>query len=131
MKKKPLELGQRIRQFRQERRISQSEMARRIDIAGQQYNRYELEKTKIPIEVLLRVADVLEVGPEVLLERKAAQKGGTLVEDLVFYNLVYKIRNCRRKEYREEELQILTSMAKVLADRLEEKKKKQPKATTF
>jgi hypothetical protein len=81
--------------------------------------------------VLLRVADVLEVGPEVLLERKAAQKGGTLVEDLVFYNLVYKIRNCRRKEYREEELQILTSMAKVLADRLEEKKKKQPKATTF
>jgi transcriptional regulator with XRE-family HTH domain len=128
MKKKPLELGQRIRQFRQERRISQSEMARRIDIAGQQYNRYELGKTKIPIEVLLRVADVLEVGPEVLLGRKAALKEGTLVEDLVFYDLVYKIRNCRRKEYREEEIQILTSMAKALADRLEEKKKLRKKS---
>jgi transcriptional regulator with XRE-family HTH domain len=123
MKKKPLELGQRIRQFRQERRISQSEMARRIDIAGQQYNRYELGNTKIPIEVLLRVADVLEIGPEVLLGRKAPLKEGALVEDLVFYNLVYKIRNYRRKEYREEELQILTCAAKVLADRLEEKKK--------
>jgi transcriptional regulator with XRE-family HTH domain len=128
MKKKPLELGQRIRQFRQERRISQSEMARRIDIAGQQYNRYELGKTKIPIEVLLRVVDVLEVGPEVLLERKAAQKGGTLVEDLEFYNLVYKLRNCRRKDYREEELQILTSMAKVMVNRLDERKKLRKKS---
>lgn len=124
MKNLTRDLGQRIRQFREERGLSQSKMARRIDVAVQQYNRYELGKTKIPIDILVRVANMLEISTEVLLGRQEAMKEGRLLEENVFYDLVHKIKSYRLKDYRKEEREILRSAAKMLADRLEEKKKK-------
>lgn len=128
MKNLPQNLGQRIRQFRGERGISQSKMARRIDVAVQQYNRYELGKTKIPIDILVRVADILEISTDVLLGRQEVRKEGRLLEENVFYDLVEKIKSYRLVDYRKEEREILRSAAKILADRLEEKKKKRKKS---
>lgn len=128
MEKLPHDLAQRLRHFRKSRNLSQSELARRINIAIQQYNRYETGRTKVPVDVIVRVADVLEMSTDELLGRKEAPKGGALVEEMSFYDLVYKIKNYRLKDYSNEELQVLTCAAKILADRLEEKKKLQKKS---
>ncbi len=75
----------------------------------------------------MRVADILEISTDVLLGRPEAPKEGRLLEENIFYDLVEKIKSYRLVDYRKEEREILRSAAKILADRLEEKKKKRKK----
>ena len=70
---------------------------------------------------------MLEISTDVLLGRQEARKEGRLLEENVFYDLVEKIKSYRLVDYRKEEREILRSAAKMLADRLEEKKKKRRK----
>jgi transcriptional regulator with XRE-family HTH domain len=62
-------LGQRIRYLREEKNLSQVEMAAQLNISNVQLNRYETGARKPDPETLVRIADFLNVSTDYLLGR--------------------------------------------------------------
>lgn len=64
-------LGSRIRFLREERRLSQLEMANELNISNVQLSRYESGARKPDPDMLVRIADFLNVSADYLLGRTA------------------------------------------------------------
>ncbi len=62
-----IEIGFRIRKIRQDKRLTQSEVAAEIHITYQQLQKYELGKNKIPASRLGKIAKILDVSEQELL----------------------------------------------------------------
>ncbi|NKC33404.1 helix-turn-helix domain-containing protein [Falsiroseomonas selenitidurans] len=60
-------LGQRVRELRKLRRMSQSELAVHLDVSFQQVQKYEQGTNRISVSSLLQIAQALKVRPDVLL----------------------------------------------------------------
>lgn len=56
-----MQVGQKIRKFRDERNYSQSEMAERMGISQSAYSRIERNETPITVDELIRVSKTLNV----------------------------------------------------------------------
>lgn len=61
-------LGKRIKKYRKEKGITQKELAKRIGKSYSLVQKYELDITQPPLEVIIKIADVLEVPIEELLK---------------------------------------------------------------
>lgn len=72
-------LGKRIKKYRKEKGITQKELAKRIGKSYSLVQKYELDITQPPLEVILKLADALEVPIAYLLS-------GSLYPQTVFYN---------------------------------------------
>lgn len=57
----------RFRELREERKRSQSEMAKILHISQQTYSRYESHKTEIPLEKLVYLAKFFDTSVDYLL----------------------------------------------------------------
>ena len=67
-------LAQRIKQLRKERRWTQMDLAKKIGLnEPRQISRYESEKNVPSIEVLLKIANALEVSVDYLLIEDASR----------------------------------------------------------
>jgi transcriptional regulator with XRE-family HTH domain len=62
-------LGSRIRFLRDEKRLSQLEMARQLNISNAQLSRYESGARKPDPEMIVQIADYLSVSTDYLLGR--------------------------------------------------------------
>lgn len=62
-----IEIGFRIRKIRQDRRLTQSEVAEKLHITYQQLQKYELGKNKIPASRLSKIANILGVSEQDIL----------------------------------------------------------------
>lgn len=60
-------LGNRVRQLRKERKLSQERLAELIDISVPHMSNIETGKTKLSLQVLINLANALQVSPDVLL----------------------------------------------------------------
>lgn len=72
-----MKIGNKIRKIRELKNISPKDMADRLNISPQGYNRIERDEVSINIERLLEVAGIFEMKPEELL---------TFDEKMVFNN---------------------------------------------
>ena len=59
-----------IRELREDRDLTQSEIANLIGISQQQYSRYENGESEIPLQALSVIADYYSVSTDYLLGRK-------------------------------------------------------------
>lgn len=65
-------LGHRIRFLRDERNLSQKEMARQLNISNVQLNRYESGARKPDPDMIVQIADYLHVSTDYLLGRTSS-----------------------------------------------------------
>ena len=66
--------GDRLSRFRRERGISQSELAGRVGVTQRVMSYYESGRTRIPAEMLLRIADALKISVYEILGRAASNR---------------------------------------------------------
>ena len=80
-----ISIGQRIRYYRQQRGITQMELAERIGVSYQQIQKYERDRSQITIQRLSRIAEALEIHVLAFLtERKPSrfsEKAGAYIPD--------------------------------------------------
>lgn len=67
-------IGDRIARLRRERHISQTELGHRIGVKQRMVSSYETHRIRIPAEMLLKIADVLQTSVYELLGRVPAPK---------------------------------------------------------
>lgn len=60
-------LGQQITALRKKKGISQADLGKRVETSGDIIGRYERDEVKPSIEVVIRMADVLEVSLDFLV----------------------------------------------------------------
>jgi len=60
-------IGERIKQYRVSRGLSQRDIGKLLNIPFQRYQKYEVGETRIPAEILLKIANVFNVSLDVLL----------------------------------------------------------------
>jgi transcriptional regulator with XRE-family HTH domain len=60
-------LGQQITSLRKKKGISQADLGKRVETSGDIIGRYERDEVKPSIEVVIRMADVLEVSLDYLV----------------------------------------------------------------
>ena len=78
-RKKPGEaetLGDRIRRFRIAKGLTQAELAGKIGVPQQTIGYYEVRGVSPPPEMLVAIADALDVSTDILLGRKKAPEHG-------------------------------------------------------
>ena len=57
----------RIRELREEKKLSQTEMSQKMGVSQQTYSRYETHSSEIPLEKLVWLAEFFEVTVDYLL----------------------------------------------------------------
>lgn len=57
----------RIRELREEKKLSQTEMSKKMGVSQQTYSRYETHSSEIPLEKVVWLADFFEVSIDYLL----------------------------------------------------------------
>ena len=62
-----MHLGNKIKELRKDRNISQDELAEKINIDGRQISRYENDKMNPSIEVLIKIAEAFNISIDYLL----------------------------------------------------------------
>lgn len=67
-----LQVGQRIQQLREERGLSQRELAAQLCISFSRISRYEAGEREVPIRTLMRLAQIFGVPVDFLLPEAAA-----------------------------------------------------------
>ena len=69
-------LGDRIRRHRLAKGLTQAQLGQRIGLSQRVVAYYELKGSSPPPEVLVKIADVLDVSTDVLLGRKKTGRAG-------------------------------------------------------
>lgn len=67
------EIGTRIRQYRKLRKLSQEQLAERVDISTTHMSHIETGSTKLSLQVLVRLAMALEVPTDSLIFESCSQ----------------------------------------------------------
>lgn len=57
----------RIRELREEKKLSQTEMSKKMGVSQQTYSRYETHSSEIPLEKVVWLANFFEVSIDYLL----------------------------------------------------------------
>ncbi len=123
----PKELGRRIKQFRLERNLSQSELAERINVSFQQVQKYEQGRSRLTLERLESIAASLEVPIGAFWEPeppKAAEAPGEYSRTpaslqrltAAEVSLLRRFRRIRSARMREAFLRLLKEIAEADAD---------------
>lgn len=105
MPAEPIAIGQRIRQYRLQRGLTQMELAERIGVSYQQVQKYEQDRSQITLQRLYRLAEALDVPLVALVvERRGSRvsegtgaygdrAAGITREEQAFLRLFEKIKN--------------------------------------
>jgi transcriptional regulator with XRE-family HTH domain len=79
-------LGDRIKDLRKQKNLSQSELADKVGISYAQIGRYETKGAQPPAETLKQIADALGVSPDFLIYGTSDQKAKTRLTDADLIN---------------------------------------------
>ena len=61
------ELRLRLRELREEKELSQTEIAKKLGVSQQTYSRYESHTTEIPLKLLIALAEFYDTSTDYLL----------------------------------------------------------------
>lgn len=62
-----IEIGRRLASIRQNSKLSQSQIAQKLNIAQSTYAGYEKGVRKIPLEIIVQLSKILNISPTVLI----------------------------------------------------------------
>lgn len=62
-----IEFGRRLASIRQNSKLSQSQIAQKLNIAQSTYAGYEKGVRKIPLEIIVQLSKILDISPTVLI----------------------------------------------------------------
>ena len=62
-----IEFGRRLAFIRQNSKLSQSQIAQKLNIAQSTYAGYEKGVRKIPLEIIVQLSKILNIGPTILI----------------------------------------------------------------
>lgn len=79
-------LGDRIKDLRKQKNLSQSELADKVGISYAQIGRYETKGSQPPAETLKKIADTLGVSPDFLIYGTSDEKAKTKLSDADLIN---------------------------------------------
>lgn len=86
-------LGDRIKDLRKQKNLSQSELADKVGISYAQIGRYETKGAQPPAETLKQIADALGVSPDFLIYGTSDEKAKTKLTDADLINQFKAIEN--------------------------------------
>ncbi|MCF0117252.1 MAG: helix-turn-helix transcriptional regulator [Bacilli bacterium] len=69
-----IDIGTKIKEIRQSKGIKQSFIAEKLDMSVASYSSYERGRTELTMQLIARIAEILEVNPILLLENKGTLK---------------------------------------------------------
>jgi transcriptional regulator with XRE-family HTH domain len=70
-----MDYGKKVRQFREKKGISQEYMATQLDMSQNAYSKLELGDTRLRVDTLKQISDILEVNPaDFMLEESEQYK---------------------------------------------------------
>ena len=82
----------RLRQLREDRNLSQKEVAKVLETSQQNYNRYEFENVKMSADKLIKLADYYDVSLDYLCDRQWINKVDPIPEDKIkLINMLLKL----------------------------------------
>jgi len=104
------EFGKRLRALREERGLTQRELAKRIDAEIPQISRYETGSYMPNAETLLAIADVLHVGLDTLFGRSSGNTGdATPVKDVRLLERMKELEKLDRR-FRDTAIAVLEAL---------------------
>ena len=75
------QIGQRIRKHRERSRLSQEQLAERIDVSSQTISTAETGKKRLRVENIIKICEALEISPDYLLLGKISPQDLTILSD--------------------------------------------------
>lgn len=81
-----IDLGNRIQQLRKEKGLSQTQLAEQSGVSYAQISRYEIKGAQPPAEVLNRLADVLGISVDFLINGNTSEKAQNTLKDAELLN---------------------------------------------
>jgi len=76
-------LGEHISQLRKRKKLSQSDLGKKIGTSGDIIGRYERDEVKPSIEVAAKIADELEVSLDFLIGKTEVEVDGKLLKRVI------------------------------------------------
>jgi transcriptional regulator with XRE-family HTH domain len=95
-------IGKRIKQLRREQYMSQETLAMRIDVSIPHMSNIENGKTKFSLQVLLSLAEALNVTPDALL---VGLEDGNVARSRIIREIITQLKDCN-----EGQMQLLMDM---------------------
>ena len=77
------EIGQRIRKIRKAQNLSQEELAEKVGISTTHMSHIETGNTKLSLQVLVCIAEALEVSTDVLIFDTNKTNRNTIIDEIV------------------------------------------------
>ncbi len=84
-------IGKRIKQLRREQYMSQETLAMRIDVSIPHMSNIENGKTKFSLQVLLSLAEALNVTPDALL---VGLEDGNVARSRIIREIITQLKDC-------------------------------------
>ena len=75
-------VGERIRQARKEKHLSQAELAEKVQISASHMSDLENGKTNISLEIFMRITEALQVSADWLLQTNIPEVGKIQIAEL-------------------------------------------------
>lgn len=108
-------MGNRIREIRKRRNLTQKQLAAKIGVADSTVSQYETGKRSVDNETLLKLGEVLGVSIDEILGREGLREAPAKDATPTFDDFTFAMQN-ETKDLTEMDKQILLSMAKQLND---------------
>ncbi len=90
-------IGDKIRELRKKRGMTQEELAERVNVVRQTVSKWEKNLSVPDADILQRLCDVLDVDVKYILGDENGEKDSDIVNELVRLNTQLSIRNRRAK----------------------------------
>jgi len=107
------QIGEKIRKLRLTKGLSQKDLAKYVGVTYQQIQNYEKGKSKIPVDRLIRIAEVLEVSLDYFLKEFNNNHDKVPESELALLNTYYK--SISSEKVRKQILSLLRALAEEIA----------------
>ena len=103
-----MNIGIKLKSLREEKNLTQEELAKELNINRVQYNQYENDYFNIPIKHLITLADYYQIAIDFLLDNDI------LVQPKKFYDVKLDVAGNRLKEFRKNNKLTQKRLAEIL-----------------
>lgn len=92
------ELGKRIQELRKQQKLSQVELAKRIDVSKSQMIRYENKGVQPPADILNKLADIFNTSVDFLINGNMDEKAKATLQDTELLQRFKEMENLPKRE---------------------------------
>ena len=114
----------RLRALRQEQNISMKQLGDIVGVAESTISLYETEKRKVDTDMLIKFANYFNVSTDYLLGVSDERNSSLDSDNIGYDDFTYAMHN-ESRDLTDEDKEMLLNMAKMLKNRIDERKRKE------